>query len=222
MYQLLVGDFSRAVTTDWAKQITDPLLREDLEKCFAGDPQERFAGAGQLAEQLRCLEERRAASEQQQALLKERERAAYRRGIMRTAALALVVIALVTGLAIYAFLQRHEAQEQRKASAQRIAAQEQARIAETRRLAAQASEKKANDARDQADGLIDFMLYDLRDKLEPIGRLDVLDDVAKKAKEYFDRLPKELVTASRLEEQTGMLTQPRRCPGRARQAPGVR
>ena len=64
-YQLLVGDFSRPVTTDWAKQITDPLLREDLEKCFAGDPQERFVAAGQLAEQLRSLEERRAAFEKQ-------------------------------------------------------------------------------------------------------------------------------------------------------------
>jgi serine/threonine protein kinase len=41
LYQLVVGEFSRAVTTDWAKQITDSLLREDLEKCFAGDPQER-------------------------------------------------------------------------------------------------------------------------------------------------------------------------------------
>ena len=30
------------MTTDWAKQIKDPLLREDLEKCFAGDPQDRF------------------------------------------------------------------------------------------------------------------------------------------------------------------------------------
>ena len=123
LYQLLIGDFSRAVTTDWAKQIGDPLLQEDLEKCFAGDPQERFAGAGQLAEQLRSLEERRAASDKQQALLKERERAAYRRGILRTAALALVVIGLVSALAIYAFLQRHEAQEKtQEASAQRQAA----------------------------------------------------------------------------------------------------
>ena len=39
LYQLLAGDFSRPVTTDWAKQIKDPLLREDLEKCFAGDRQ---------------------------------------------------------------------------------------------------------------------------------------------------------------------------------------
>jgi hypothetical protein len=64
------------------------LLREDLQKCFAGEPQERFAGAGQLAEQLRRLEERRAASERQRALLKERERAAYRRGALRIGALA--------------------------------------------------------------------------------------------------------------------------------------
>jgi hypothetical protein len=41
------------------------------------------------------------------------------------------------------------------------------------------------------------MRYDLRAKLQPIGRLEVLDDVAKKAKEYLDRLPKELVTAPR-------------------------
>ena len=62
-------------------------------------------------------------------------------------------------------------------------AQEQARIAETRRLAVQASEKQANDARDHADGLINYILYDMRYKLVPIGQLDVLDDVAKKAKE---------------------------------------
>src|SRR6201995_3644208 len=206
LYQLLVGDFTRPVTTDWAKRITDPLLQEDLENCFAGDPQERFAGAGQLAEQLRRLEERRAAAEKQQALLKERERAAYRRGIIRTAALALVVIGGVGGLAVFAFSQRHQARRAAKeASAQRQSAQEQARIAENRRLAAQTSERKANDARDQADGLIDFMLHDLRDKLQLIGRLDVLDDVAQKAKEYLDRLPKELVTPSRLKQQGAML-----------------
>ena len=42
--------------------------------------------------------------------------------------------------------------------------------------------------------------------MEPIGRLDVLDDVAKKAKEYLDRLPKELVISSRLNQQATMLS----------------
>jgi serine/threonine protein kinase/class 3 adenylate cyclase len=207
LYQLLAGDFRRPVTTDWAKQIKDPLLREDLEKCFAGDPEDRFAGAAQLAEQLRRLEERREAFDKQQAILKERERAAYRRGILRTAALALVVIVLVSGLAVYAFFQRHEALTHRKAAEEQTrAAETQTRIAETQRQSAQASEKRANNARDQADELINFMLYDLRDKLEPIGRLDVLDDAAKKAKEYLDKLPKVLVTAPRyLEQQASML-----------------
>jgi class 3 adenylate cyclase/tetratricopeptide (TPR) repeat protein/tRNA A-37 threonylcarbamoyl transferase component Bud32 len=216
LYQLLVGDFRRPVTTDWAKQIKDPLLREDLEKCFASDPQDRFAGAAQLAEQLRSLQERRETFDKQQAILKERERAAYRRGIMRTAALALVVIGLVSGLAVYAFFQRHEALTQRKAAEeqgrianvqrlkaeeQKRAAEEQALIAETRRLAAQTSEKRANDARDQADGLINFMLTDLLDKLQPVGRLDLLEGVVQKAKAYLEKLPKEAVTAARLEQQ---------------------
>jgi len=45
MPTLLVGDFTRPLTTDWAENISDPLLRDDLKLCFAGNPQERFAGA---------------------------------------------------------------------------------------------------------------------------------------------------------------------------------
>jgi hypothetical protein len=72
-------------------------------RMFAGDPQDRLAGAAQFAEQLRCLEERRKAFEKQQAILKERERAAYHRGILRKASLALVVILLVSGLPVTRF-----------------------------------------------------------------------------------------------------------------------
>src|SRR5438552_7111187 len=60
LYQLLVGDFTRPITTDWQQDLTDPLLRDDLKRCFAGNPQNRFAGAGQLAINLRALPERRA------------------------------------------------------------------------------------------------------------------------------------------------------------------
>ena len=59
IFQLLDGDFTQPVTTDWTRRIADPLLREDLEKCFAGDPRERFASAAQFAAQLRSVEERR-------------------------------------------------------------------------------------------------------------------------------------------------------------------
>jgi serine/threonine-protein kinase len=39
--------------------------------------------------------------------------------------------------------------------------------------------------RQQAEGLIEFMLGDLRKKLEPVGRLDVLDSVGQKAIDYY-------------------------------------
>jgi WD40 repeat protein/serine/threonine protein kinase/class 3 adenylate cyclase/tetratricopeptide (TPR) repeat protein len=64
LYQLLVGDFKQPVTTDWARRIDDPLLREDLGKCFAGNPQERFAHSGELAAALRALEQRRSERQQ--------------------------------------------------------------------------------------------------------------------------------------------------------------
>jgi WD40 repeat protein/class 3 adenylate cyclase len=109
LYQVLVGDFTRPITTDWQQEVSDPLLRDDLKHCFAGNPQDRFAGAGQLAKNLRALPERRAALAQQQAELAARERAAYRRGIVRTASLATVIVALVTGLAVVALHQSRKA-----------------------------------------------------------------------------------------------------------------
>ena len=109
LYQLLVSDLTRPLTTDWADHISDPLLREDLEHCFAGDPQDRFAGAGQLAKNLRALPERRAALEQKQAELVARERAAYRLGIVRTSAAGVFIVALVTVLAFYAVREKNRA-----------------------------------------------------------------------------------------------------------------
>ncbi len=109
LFQLIVGDFARPVTTDWVKQIQDPLLREDLERCFAGNPQDRFEGAGLLAKALRSLEDRRQAHAAEQAAVRAKERAAYRRGIAIAASVALLIIALVAGLAVFAAYQSRAA-----------------------------------------------------------------------------------------------------------------
>ncbi|MEP6390236.1 MAG: TIR domain-containing protein [Halioglobus sp.] len=55
-------------------------------------------------------------------------------------------------------------------------------------LVAMEARDDANRRREQADDLIAFMLGDLRDKLEPIGKLDVLDAVGEKALGYFSEL----------------------------------
>ena len=44
---------------------------------------------------------------------------------------------------------------------------------------------EARDQRREAEGLVAFMLGDLKDKLEPIGRLDALDGVGAKVLDYY-------------------------------------
>jgi serine/threonine protein kinase/WD40 repeat protein len=99
LYQLTVGDFQRLLTTDWGNDIHDPLLREDLHHCFAGKPEDRFAAPGLLAQSLRTLPERRTKLERQAAEKAKLERAAYRRGIVRTGAIASAIFAVIVALA---------------------------------------------------------------------------------------------------------------------------
>lgn len=61
--------------------------------------------------------------------------------------------------------------------------------------------------RGQAEDLIGFMLGDLRAKLEPVGRLDVLDDVGDKALDYFASLEPETLTDEDLHRRSKALNQ---------------
>jgi serine/threonine-protein kinase len=57
---------------------------------------------------------------------------------------------------------------------------------------------EAQEQRAQAEGLIEFMLGDLRKKLEPVGRLDVLDAVGEKALAYYASQPLARIDAESL------------------------
>jgi len=45
----------------------------------------------------------------------------------------------------------------------------------------------AQTARGEAEGLVEYMIKDLKFKLEPVGRLDLLEGIGDKAVEYYDR-----------------------------------
>jgi len=66
---------------------------------------------------------------------------------------------------------------------------------------------EADVRRGQAEGLVDFMLGDLRDKLEPIGRLDILDEVGEQATEYFSSIPEEHFSDDELANRSKSLYQ---------------
>ncbi|WP_457336886.1 TIR domain-containing protein [Rhizobacter sp. P5_C2] len=57
---------------------------------------------------------------------------------------------------------------------------------------------EAQHQRAQAEGLIEFMLGDLRKKLEPVGRLEVLDSVGEKALAYYGAQEAEVLDSTAL------------------------
>jgi serine/threonine-protein kinase len=61
--------------------------------------------------------------------------------------------------------------------------------------------------RNQAEGLVEFMVSDLPKRLEPVGRLDVLDGAATKSLEYFASLRPEELTGDELHRYALALTQ---------------
>jgi eukaryotic-like serine/threonine-protein kinase len=75
------------------------------------------------------------------------------------------------------------------------------------RANAVAARAEAERRRVEADDLINFMLGDLRVKLEPVGRLDIMDDVAEKALQYAGETRPETRSAADLARSVKALNQ---------------
>jgi len=97
LFQLLVEDLTQPVTTDWARAIPDAVLREDLQRCLAGRPEERFGSAIELAQNLRSAAARRDARA-------GAARAAFDRGAAKIASLAVLPFANLSADADNEFL----------------------------------------------------------------------------------------------------------------------
>jgi len=69
------------------------------------------------------------------------------------------------------------------------------------------AESEARKRRSQADALIGFMLGDLRKKLEPVGKLDILDDVGTRALDYMASLDPKTLTPDDLARNATALSQ---------------
>ncbi|MEM7584160.1 MAG: tetratricopeptide repeat protein [Acidobacteriota bacterium] len=109
LYQLLVGDFRRPLAPGWRRDIKDDLLAEDIA-CFVDrSPARRPQSAQEVAERLRKLEERRAVREAAEQARLALERLQHRRKLLVSiAAVAVFVLALVSGFAIWALKARQQ------------------------------------------------------------------------------------------------------------------
>jgi tetratricopeptide (TPR) repeat protein len=79
-------------------------------------------------------------------------------------------------------------------------------VTSTLAITAIQSRDEAREQRRQAEGLVGFMLGDLKDKLEPIGRLDALDAVGSRALAYYQHQDKSSLSDAALAQRSKALT----------------
>lgn len=135
-----------------------------VAKAMARDPAERYATAGEMTEDLRRFEAGQLVSARDYSTL-----ALVKRWLTRHRAAVAVAAVMVVALAVGGALsfarigwERDRATRQRKA---------------------------AEASRAEAEELLGFMLIELQEKLGPIGKLALLDMVARKAATYYARRP---------------------------------
>jgi serine/threonine protein kinase len=96
LFQMVVGDFARALAPGWERSVQDELLREDIGAAVDGFDQ-RLGDASRLADRLRRLESRRKerADQERQRVETEQAKEALVRGRRRRKYM-LVLLAVVT------------------------------------------------------------------------------------------------------------------------------
>ncbi len=136
-----------------------------------------LCGVVRASRDLRLEREARDEAERKLAAQRERE-LATRKALVRArqiAAVCAVLAVAAAGSAVFGYFGMKRAQEA------------ELKAQETRQLAEQ--------ARGEAEKLIVYLLDDFYLELEPVGRLDIVAELAKRALNYYNELPPELRTA---------------------------
>ena len=148
-----------------------PDLVAIVDRAMARKASDRYASAGELAEDLRRFEMGQLVGAHRYSTWQ-----LVRRWLRRHRAPVTVGAALLVVLAVVSIL-----------SVQRI--RRERSDAEDARATAEEQRGLATASRNDAEDLIGFMLGDLKDKLKPVGKLDILDPVVAKTIAYYDKRP---------------------------------
>ncbi len=118
LYQVVVGDLSRALAGGWQRHVDDEVLRDDIACFVDGSARRRPGSADEIAERVRHLEERRSDREEEKRALRQAEEArlALERGRRRRRLLVVAVAALAIFGATMATLMRLARQEAQRAN----------------------------------------------------------------------------------------------------------
>ncbi|HEX6072946.1 MAG TPA: TIR domain-containing protein, partial [Sphingomicrobium sp.] len=118
----------------------------------------------------------------------------------------LKLVAGMLGVGLDDLVHREQTRRQRRVAW--LAAASIAGMAVTSTLAVTAIQSRdaARDQRREAEGLVAFMLGDLKDKLEPIGRLDALDGVGSRVLAYYSKQDKGELSDAALMQRSQALS----------------
>ena len=149
-----------------------------VDKCLRRDPDQRYASAKAVAEDLRrfldgeVVEAHTAGLAYRLTRFAQKHRASLTvAGVLAAGLLVALVLAAVLG------------------------------------VQAMRSQRGLEQRQQQAESLVSFMLGDLRERLEPLGRLDLLDAVGDEAMEYFAAVPESELTDDELAHRARALYQ---------------
>jgi eukaryotic-like serine/threonine-protein kinase len=99
----------------------------------------------------------------------------------------LKLVAGMLGVGLDELVQREQTRRQRRLAILAAASLFGMAVTSTLAFTAIQARDAAREQRHQAESLIEFMVGDLRDKLEPIGRLDALDGVGRRVLSYYSK-----------------------------------
>lgn len=99
----------------------------------------------------------------------------------------LKLVAGMLGVGLDELVQREQTRHQRRLAYLAAASIAGMAVTSTLAVAALQARNEAREQRRQAEGLVEYMVGDLRNKLEPIGKLDVLDGVGSRVLAYYEK-----------------------------------
>ncbi len=181
LYQLAAGDLSRSLGPGWRRDVSSGLLSADIAYCVDGSPERRPGSALEVAERLRTLESRQAQREAERRAAAETEAQHQARLVARRRRRLYKAVATVATVALA--------------------------VVSLFAYWALAARDREVAARERGEGLIGYMLGDLRRQLEPIGRLEILDGIGDQAMEYFASLSNDELTDETLARRAQALRQ---------------
>lgn len=118
----------------------------------------------------------------------------------------LKIVAGVLGVGLDELVQRDQLRRQRRLAGITAGSIVGMLVATGLALTAIQARDAARDQRREAEGLVEYMIGDLREKLQPIGRLDVLDGVGSRVLDYYSKQDASELSDRALAQRSRALT----------------